>query len=44
MHKQIKEVWCLVNKQVIVRIVNVAVDVYIYVSNFCKIMATFPEN
>ena len=32
------------NTEVIVRIVNVAVDVYMYVSNFCKIMATFPEN
>ena len=39
---QIGEVWCLSNKQVVVRIVNVAVDVY--VSNFCKIMASFPEN
>ena len=33
---------CLANKQVIVCIINVAVD--LYVSNFCKIMATFPEN
>ena len=37
-------VWCLANKQVIARIVSVAVYVKRRFYTFCEIMVTFPEN